>query len=690
MLSHHVDADICTLTGSTCDNRDTCLQTSSIAQLGHDDLAIPSEVNSSCINLTLKIDGPDSAGLDLFVAPPTRAFITADTAAGHTQSGALQAPPTSDVHNPDTCSPSHLLGHDELYCFDAISDSDHPDLSDWLYTDNHTDDLLPTLDSPTALHTGWPLSSIDAPFDDFTRRCLYIYDRVRSTGVPNFLEARLPLPHQLNIPRWRYYLDGHTNISLPDYLEFGFPVGFHPNSPLESTIHNHASALLHPTHVQSYLAKEVACQAMLGPFSSPPFWPWYHLNPILTRPKKDSHDRRVILDLSWPHHASVNGGTQLDHYMGEPYKLLLPTTEDFAQILAFFGQGTFMWSLDLSRAFRQIRLDPLDWPLIGIEWQGSYYTNISVAFGVRHGAAFAQRLSQAVCDVLAAENITTLPYIDDYIGAHPAFDVATASYDRTLQLFHELGLALNPAKCITPTTHLTWIGVTFNSTDMTMRIPTQVILDTKALVNIWLHKLAATRHELQTLLGKLFYAGKCCPPARLFVGRMLETLRSTSPSGSTPLTNSFRADLQWWRDMLPTYNGRFLIQLSRPSWDLHLDVSEHTVTVHTDTHTCSATVPLNIITNDYRWAHRECYAILLALTLWGSLWQEAEVVVFCIDPTRLQVLVHGRSRHEAILRIARRIWLLTAAQDICLQPTLLSRPIPTDTRTVAAPDLFLE
>jgi hypothetical protein len=376
--------------------------------------------------------------------------------------------------------------------------------------------------------------------------------------------------------------------------------------------------------------------------------------------------------------------------MGEAYKLVLPTVDDFGQILAFFGQGSYMWSLDLRRAFRQIRLDPLDWPLIGIFWDGNYYTNISVAFGVRHGAAFTQRLSQAVCDILAVENIVTLPYIDDYIGAQPLLQDATASYARTLALFKELGLDLNPDKCVAPTTTITWIGVTFNSNNMTMRIPIQVILDTKILVDTWLLKTSASRHQLQVILGKLFHAGKCCPAARLFVGRMLTTLRSSSPSGFSTLSSSFRADLRWWRDMLPFYNGRLLIQLSRPTYPLYLDVFDHTLSAHTSTHTTTAPIPPAIATNDHRWAHRECFAVLIALTLWGPQWQESELHVFCIDPQKLMVLVHGRSRNEAILTIARRIWLITASHDICILPTPRGDTTPSNTQTVPAPHISLD
>jgi hypothetical protein len=311
-----------------------------------------------------------------------------------------------------------------------------------------------------------------------------------------------------------------------------------------------------------------------------------------------------------------------------------------------------------------------------------------VAFGIRHGASFTQRLSQAVCDILGAEQIFLLPYIDDFIGGKPSLELASSAYARCLDLFAELGLELNTAKCMPPTTHLTWIGVTYDTIDMTMKIPTKVIAETKALVASWLHKVSATRHELQVLLGKLFHAGKCCHPARIFVGRMLGTLRSTSPTCSSTLSNQFRADLHWWHNMLPTYNGRLLIQLVRPAHSLYIDVTDNTISVHTHTHTSTAPIPVAVATTDHRWAHRECFAVLVALTLWGSNWREAEVFVHCTDPHKLKVLVHGKSHNEAILHIARHIWSLTALHDIALTPTVNNPPCHDNNQLVDAPTVM--
>jgi hypothetical protein len=231
------------------------------------------------------------------------------------------------------------------------------------------------------LTTGWPLSVITSTTDQQTLQCFRIYDSVRASGVPNFLSARLSLPHALNIPKWRWYLHNYEDISLVDFLDYGFPVGFDAQCPLSPTYNNHSSATSYPDHVQFYLDTECQAGAMLGPFTAPPFWPWLHISPLMTRDKKHSTHRRAIVDLSWPHEASVNGGTPLETYLSEPYKLHLPTAEDLAVVIAHFGPGCGLWARDLRRAYRQWRIDPLDWPLMGIKVEGLFYLDTAVAFG---------------------------------------------------------------------------------------------------------------------------------------------------------------------------------------------------------------------------------------------------------------------------------------------------------------------
>jgi hypothetical protein len=176
-----------------------------------------------------------------------------------------------------------------------------------------------------------------------------IYSAVAKTGLPNHLVARIPLPTNLHIETWRSMAVGYEDQQVLDFLEFGFPASYKGPIP-DSTFINHASARNNPSHIAKYVEKEVAQGAMLGPHRAPMFAPWSQVNPLLTRPKKDSTDRRVIVDLSFPHAPlnSVNGSTPTEEYLQVPFKLKLPSAQDLAQLIKEGGRGCLLYSISIS------------------------------------------------------------------------------------------------------------------------------------------------------------------------------------------------------------------------------------------------------------------------------------------------------------------------------------------------------
>ena len=88
----------------------------------------------------------------------------------------------------------------------------------------------------------------------------------------------------------------------------------------------------------------------------------------------------------------------------------------FAQQLATLGKGALLFSADMMRAYRQVPTDPLDYPLMGIEWQGSFYVDCYIPFGIRHGAMACQRISNAIVHFFThLHNLIGKSYIDDLI-----------------------------------------------------------------------------------------------------------------------------------------------------------------------------------------------------------------------------------------------------------------------------------
>ena len=106
---------------------------------------------------------------------------------------------------------------------------------------------------------------------------------VKKSGLPNFLQCRIPVTSNLNVDRWRFYL-------LPDLLEYGFPIDFDRNSALTSTFVNHTSALQNWDHVAKYISEELQHEAIMGPFTKPPFP--IHISPLMTRDKQDSLQKK--------------------------------------------------------------------------------------------------------------------------------------------------------------------------------------------------------------------------------------------------------------------------------------------------------------------------------------------------------------------------------------------------------------
>ena len=97
----------------------------------------------------------------------------------------------------------------------------------------------------------------------------------------------------------------------------------------------------------------------------------------MTREKRDSQDRRVILDLSFPIPTSVNCYIPKNAMEGSDFKLRLPNPQAFAAKIRELGVGTLMYKVDLSRAYRQLRSDPFDWAFLGINWQDKDYIDVA-------------------------------------------------------------------------------------------------------------------------------------------------------------------------------------------------------------------------------------------------------------------------------------------------------------------------
>ena len=492
-----------------------------------------------------------------------------------------------------------------------------------------------------------------------------IYDRVRMSAKPNYRGCKIPVPSGLNIPAWRRKADLIKDASLIDMLECGFPAGFTGSSIPRQGVANHGSGTKFPEDVRQYLGKECRLGAMLGPFAAPPFQGWNRLNPIMTRPKRASTERRVILDLSYPLGDSVNAAIPANELDGCPFKMRLPNPWNLARGILDCGRGARLYKVDLSRAYRQLRTCPLDWPLLTVGWDEQVFVDVAVPFGLRHGASACQRTTEAVADVVAAEvGASTHPYIDDTAGVAVPL-LADKHYGHLLDCMSKLGLEAAPDKCVPPSTRMCWIGVIFDSVKMTMEIEEGRVQEALDWCERMMTSVQVTKHEFQRFIGKLTYASRCTYGARAFTARLLDFMSTLGESGKAALPQAARDDIRWFQAYLRDFNGVTLIRPQVASEVVTVDACPRGAGgVWWGKHTYGVQLPEYITQLNLSISSLECWNLLVAVRLWSALWTGKTVLIFTDNWATACAIESGRADDPLIRGALREMWYWAATRDI--------------------------
>ena len=173
--------------------------------------------------------------------------------------------------------------------------------------------------------------------------------------------------------------------------------------------------------------------------------------------------------------------------MDTEFALVLPTVDHITDQLKVLGRGAHLYKIDISRAFRHIKVDPLDYDLLGLHWR-HIYINTCVRFGSRHGSQIFQRISDAVRHIMRRHGHKVINYVDDYVGFGVPSD-ARASYDLLYDLLQKL---------VPPATLITCLGVEINTITGTIAIPADKLRQICDTVKQWKHRKRCSRRQLQS------------------------------------------------------------------------------------------------------------------------------------------------------------------------------------------------
>ena len=503
---------------------------------------------------------------------------------------------------------------------------------------------------------------------------------VRKHGYPNIYGAQIPVESTWNLELLASLLADYHDKELVQFLTYGWPSNRLPTSPKPTrNFLNHKSATEFPDQIKQYISRELSLGGVIGPFKDSPFLEAdIGVSPLSTRPKKDSTDRRVILDLSYPPGRSVNDFIPKDYYLGIPVKIVFPRVDDLAKRINQLGDKAWAWKKDLSRAFRQYPLDPGDYHLFGYTWEGLLYFDIVLVMGHRSAPYLAQRISDALKFIMNSNDFCIFNYVDDFLGCDE-YNKVCISYKAFGNLLRDLGLKESESKDVAPTQIIEFLGVTFNIKNMTMEVSPHRLIELDGELKIWSQRKTCNRNELEQLIGKLQFVTSCVRPGRIFLSRLLNQLRTMKRGVTYTCTDELHKDIIWWQQYLPLYNGVSLIWPQvheKPDSIIATDASLSGIggwlTDRQFFYYRVSKERVNI-------AYLEMTAICVALKVWGHMLGGLRFTILCDNQAVVSVLNTGRSRDSTLQQGMREVAWLAATHkfELCVSY------IPTHTNLVA-------
>ena len=487
-----------------------------------------------------------------------------------------------------------------------------------------------------------------------------------------------PLRHSL----FESELANHPDKGWVSWLTSGIRNGVHigyTGSRCSLRAKNLRSAYLHPGVIQAELTKELAAGRMAGPYPTLSI-PNVRCAGLGVVPKKGGK-WRMIMHLSAPRGHSIN-----DAIPKERYSLQYSSVDDAVALLFQAGRGALMAKVDLKSAFRMVPVRRADWRLLGVEWDNQIYLDKCLPFGLRSAPYLFNQVAQALSWIMR-ENYgikSHIHYLDDYFLVGPAASDQCATQVATmLNLCTRLGIPVATDKLEGPATTITFLGIQIDSVSQELSLPADKLSDLMLLTGEWCQKTKCTKRQLLSLIGKLAFAAKVAPAGRFFLRRLIDLSCTVQRlHHHIHLNTDTRADIRWWYDFLPSWNGKALFLesswTSNESLSLYTDASgSHGYGAYYHGAWLRADWLPHQSSHDIQW--KELYAIVIAVITWGHNWTGKRIRFNCDNKSIVQSWAKGSSKNRAVMSLLRHLFLVAARGQF----TISMAHIPGSRNTVA-------
>jgi hypothetical protein len=369
----------------------------------------------------------------------------------------------------------------------------------------------------------------------------------------------------LNARRWEWWLNEEYGWLYPDLanqivdgIVHGVTIDYEGDRSNSRFGRNPPISVEHAAKVSEVIAEDVASLKKAGPFDRQPF-EFFCVSPIGAVPKKNSVKVRVIHNLSHPFRGdSVNEGI-------EDGSLRLSSFGHAARAVVMLGAGCWLIKLDVKAAYKLVPVRREDWCLLGFKWEGKWYYERVLPFGLRSSCRLWELYAAALRHFIARSlnlpfDRIVIHYVDDFLFVVKLKSDAQHLLARALDLCEELGVPIASEKTEGPTTCLTFLGIELDTVAMEARLPPARLLELQQLVDVWVSKSTASISEIESLHGTLQWACGVVRPGRFYLRRLIAHSSrikrwAQSDKAQFALPRPVIEDVRWWQQFLTRWNG---------------------------------------------------------------------------------------------------------------------------------------
>ena len=497
--------------------------------------------------------------------------------------------------------------------------------------------------------------------------------KVKQSGRHNFQVCRILLPSKFNFEFLETELHNYNDKMILEFLKFGFPVDCTPTNSDPGIPSNHSGASDFPDEINYLLDKETKLGGFLGPFSEPPFSdPRY--SPLNSVPKKDSHERRLILDLSFPAGHSINDGISKDWYLGQFDKLKLPSLDNLVARIMQSSSRCKLFKVDLARGYKQMYICPLDFEKMGFTFQGKYYFDCTLSMGSRSSARCCQWVTNAVVYIFTNWGYFAINYLDDLGGAQDE-ESADLAFNTLRRLLLQFGLTEAINKSCPPNYVMVFLGIEVNSILLTLKIPGDKMQEILNILELWHNKQFCTIKEVQSLAGLLNFASRCVRSGRVYLSRILNFLREMPNTGTHRIPRETQMDLQWWKEFFPLYNGVTMMmnnQWDDPDETLASDSCLSGGGAYIGWQFLHFEFPKSVLKICKHINQLECVTLVVAIAKWAHFFTRRRIQVYCDNQVTVASINSGTSRNRVLQSCLRYLHRIMAVESFDVRAVFLT------------------